>query len=246
MVGDEASSVEDDAAGFVPEEVGVDVGDAEGAGALDDELLADFLFAEGEVGGGRVKDNVDPAAGKVASGAVGDPGVFADFEPNADALDVKDEVADGGDFALEVFGDNDAFWPGFEPARFVVEAISGEVLFCDEAGYLSVYEEGDGVVDGVFNPDGEAYGDDHALGFWGDFEEAGPGAGGDFVGEELILTAVAGDGEFGEAEDGDVGFAGFGNGVEDAAAIAGPVERDLVKAACAYADGVGHDWGTLP
>lgn len=60
----------------------------------------------------------------------------------------------------------------------------------------------------------------------------------------MVFAAVAGDGEFGEAEDGDVGSAGLGDGFEDSPAVAGPVERDLVEAACAYADGVCHG-GTL-
>lgn len=171
MVGDEASAVEDGAAGFVSEEVGVDVGDAEGAGALDDEVLADFLFAEGEVGGGGVEDDVDAVAGEVAAGAVRDPGVFADFEGNADALDIEDEVADGDVLAVfaELVVNDDASGPGVEPAGFVVEAVAGEVLFGDESGNLSIDEEGDGVVDGIFDPDGEADGDDEALGFGGNF-----------------------------------------------------------------------------
>lgn len=56
----------------------------------------------------------------------------------------------------------------------------------------------------------------------------------------MVFTAIASDGELGEAEDGGLGFTSFRDGLEDAAAIAGPVERDLVEAACAYANGVSH------
>ena len=35
-------------------------------------------------------------------------------------------------------------------------------------------------------------------------------------------------------------FACLSDGREDAAPVAGPVERELVEAACAYADGVSH------
>ncbi len=238
--GDESAAIVDGASGLVTEEVGVDVGGSEGAGALDDELFTDFLLAEGEVAGGGVEDDIDSAAGEEAAGAVGNPGVFTDFEADADAVDFEDGVSDGEGVVAEAVFDNDAVGPGVEPAGFVVEAIAGEVFLGDEASDFTVDEDGDGVVDGIFDPDREPNGDDHFLGFDGDFGEAGPGSLGDFVGEELVLTAVAGDGEFGEAEDGDVGGAGLGDGFEDAAAVAGPVEGDLVEAACADADGVAH------
>ena len=46
-----------------------------------------------------------------------------------------------------------------------MKAIAGKILFCDETCYLTIDEKRDGVVDGIFDPDGEADGDDEALGF---------------------------------------------------------------------------------
>ena len=238
--GDESAAVVDGATGFVAEKVGIDVDGAEGAGAFDDELFADFLLGESEVAGGGVKDDIDSAGGEEAAGAVGDPGVFTDFEADTDAAEFEDGIANGEMEVTEFVIDDDAFGPGVEPAGFVVEAVSGEVFLGDEAFNFAVDEKGDGIVDGIFYPDGKADRDDHALGFGGDLDEAGPGSFGGFVREELVLTAVAGDGELGETEDGDVGVAGVRDALKDAATVAGPVEGDLVEAACAYTDGVSH------
>ena len=241
--GDESAAVVDGASGFVAEEVGVNVGGTKSAGAFDNELFADFLFPEGEVGGAGVEDDIDSAAGEEAAGAVGDPGVFTDFEANADAADFENGISDGEVVIAEFVLDDDAFGPGVEPTGFVVEAVSCEVFLSDETADGAIDKDGDGVVNGVFDPDREADGDDHALGFWGDLSEAGPSALGEFVGEELVLAAIAGDGEFGQAKDGDVSFAGVGDALKDAAAVAAPVHGNLVEAACAYSDGVSHGLG---
>lgn len=37
-----------------------------------------------------------------------------------------------------------------------------------------------------------------------------------------------------------MGFASLSDRLEDSAAVAGPVKRELVEAACAYADRVSH------
>jgi len=243
--GDEAPSVVDGATSFVAEEVGVNVDGAESAGAFNHELLADFLFAEGEVAGAGVKDDIDSAAREVAAGAVGDPGVFADLEANADAAYFENGIADGEEVVAKFVFDDDAFGPGVEPSGFVVEAITREVFLGDEADDIAIDEDGDGIVDGVLDPDREADGDDHALGFGSDLGEAAPGAFGDFVGEELVLTAITCDGELGQAQDGDVGFPGLRDTLKDAASVAAPVHGNLVEASRAYSDGVAHDDGSL-
>ena len=56
----------------------------------------------------------------------------------------------------------------------------------------------------------------------------------------MILATISGNCELREAEDGNVSFACLSDGREDAAPVAGPVERELVEAACAYADRVSH------
>ena len=61
MVGDESAAIENGAAGFVAEEVGVDVCDTEGARSFDHEMLAHFLFSEGEVACAGIENDVDSA-----------------------------------------------------------------------------------------------------------------------------------------------------------------------------------------
>jgi len=208
-------------------------------------LLADFLFPEGEVAGAWVQDDVDSAAGEEAAGAVGDPGVFANFEADTNTPDFKNGISDGEKLAAEFVIDNDAFRPGVEPAGFVVESVAGEIFLGDKPSDLSVGDEGDGIIDGIFDPDRKANGDDEAFSFGNDLKEAVPGALGDFVGEKLVLAPIACDGEFREAKDRDFGVAGLLDRLQNAAAVPGPVHGNLIQAACAYSDGVSHG-ETLP
>ena len=138
MVGDEPSTIKDSSTRFVAEKVCVDVGDTEGAGALDDEMFANLLFAEGEVRGGGVKDEVDAIDCERASGAIGDPSVFTDFKGDADAIDIKDQITDEDVLSIKVFGSDDALGPRVEPAWFVVETVSGKVLLRDKTCDFSV------------------------------------------------------------------------------------------------------------
>ena len=153
-----------------------------------------------------VEDNIDPAAGEVAAGAVSDPGVFADFERDADAIEIENDVADGDVFPISLKGlfYHDAFGPWLEPAWLVVETIASEVLLGYEASDLAIDEDGNGIKDGIFDPDRKTDRDDHPAGFGGDLFQTVPSALGNLVGEKVVFTTVTGDCKFGEAEDGDV------------------------------------------
>ncbi len=118
---------------------GIDGGGEEGvvfereARAFGDEAFADFRFAEGEMAGAGIEDDIDGAGGEPGAGTTGDPCVFADFKADADAADVEDEIADGERIScawMEEIGN--AGRPGFEPSGFVVDAIAGKVLFGGE------------------------------------------------------------------------------------------------------------------
>ena len=162
---DHGFAVEDGAAGFVAEEIGVDVGSAEGAAAFHDEALTDLLFGEGEVAGAGVEDDVDAAGGETDAGAVGDPCVLTDFEAEADPAYFEEEIA-AGERAAVWAGDfsGDASGPWFEPAWFVVDAVAGEEAFGGEAGDLAVDGEAGGIEETFLEEDGEAEADDHAVG----------------------------------------------------------------------------------
>src|SRR5690606_26606587 len=127
----------------------VDIGDAEGTRALDDEALADRLLAEGEVTGAGVEDHIDPLERQIAAGAMRDPGVLADLEAQLDAAAVEVKVAQGHVDAGDLDVGAQPLRPRLEPARLVVNAVAGEVLLGDDAGEATVDGEGGAVVDGL-------------------------------------------------------------------------------------------------
>src|SRR6185503_16427683 len=90
----QAAAVVDGAAGLVAEQVGVNVADAEGARAFDDEAFAHLALAEGEVARRGVEQQVDALPRQHRARARAHPGVLADLEADADAADVEDEVAE--------------------------------------------------------------------------------------------------------------------------------------------------------
>lgn len=89
-LGDEELAVVDDASSFIAEEIGVEIGDAEGARALGDEAAADLRFAKGKVASAGIKDEIDGSGGESCARAVGDPSVFANFKADAKAADVEE------------------------------------------------------------------------------------------------------------------------------------------------------------
>ncbi len=114
--------------------------------------------------GAGIEDEIDGAGGESCAGAVGYPGIFADFKADADAANVEDEIADGGGVVGEMMEIGDADGPGLEPTGFIVDAIASEVLFGDEASDFPVHDDSNGVVERVLMAYRQADGDDHASG----------------------------------------------------------------------------------
>ena len=78
--GDERAAVVDRPARFVAQQIGVGVAHAERPRAFEHEPLADLLLGEREMARAGVEQDVGPALGEPRPGAVGDPGVAANFE----------------------------------------------------------------------------------------------------------------------------------------------------------------------
>ena len=156
--GDEASAVVDRAARLVAEQVRVNIAHAERARAFDDEAAADFPFAEGEVAGARVEDDVHRLRREIAAGTARDPGVLADFKSEPHAADIDHEIADGDFLTVVRSAENiaDLQRPWLEPARFVMDAIAGEVALADERDEFSIDRQSGSVEDRVVVEDRQA------------------------------------------------------------------------------------------
>lgn len=228
--GDHGIAVVDGATGFIADEVGVDVTDPKSARAFEDKTFADFGFAEGEVTGAGIEDEVGSVGGQQNAGTLGDPGVFANFETDADATDIEQQIADGDGFAFG--GDVNVSLlhrPGFEPAGFVVESIASQMAFGDEAEEPAVHGQCHAVENRVLMEHGEAEGDDQPPGFGKQFLQGCPGSLAGVGAEEGILAAITGDAEFGKAEDGgSLGTRGSDR-LQNPGGITVPIERSLIQ-----------------
>lgn len=68
-----------------------------------------------------------------------------------------------------MIGIGDANGPGFEPTRFVVDAVAGEVLFCDKPSEFSFHDDCDDVVERVLVAHRQSDGYDHTSGVGQEF-----------------------------------------------------------------------------
>ena len=123
-------AVEDDPARFVAEQVGIDVADPKRATGVDYEPFARLRLEKREVTGRRIQDNIDAPFVEGTAGAIGNPGVFANLEPNANRTGapprqiehyVAERVRKLPYFNLIA----QTRLPRLEPARFVMQAVVG-------------------------------------------------------------------------------------------------------------------------
>ena len=162
--GDERAAVVDRAARFVAEQIGVGVAHAKRPRAFQHEPLANLLLGEREMAGAGVEQDVGPALGEPGAGAVGDPGVAADFEADPHAAAVEQQIADRilACPPISMLADC-AGRPAAEPARLVVDAVARQVLLGHEAQQPAVAGHGRRVVDGALEEHRQAEASDHAL-----------------------------------------------------------------------------------
>ena len=115
--------------GFVAQEVRIDVAHAERPRAFQDEPPANVHLAEREMAGTGVENHIHARQRQLAAGAVGDPGIFADFKPDlhvaAGSVDqVVVHIAQRIGPAVPSQLGLHAGGPGPEPAGFVVDAVT--------------------------------------------------------------------------------------------------------------------------
>ena len=126
--GDERTAVEDRAARFVAEQVGEGELTPNVREPSSTNRSRIFLLAERKMARGGIEQNVGAAGGEARTGAIGDPGVAADFDADPHAAAVEEQVADRVLAAVDFDAADGARRPAAEPARLVVNAVAGEVL----------------------------------------------------------------------------------------------------------------------
>ena len=235
----QGAAIIDCPARFVAQEVGGDVADSEGPGAFDDKPFANFELAEGEVTGTWVEDDVDAGECHIATGPLGYPGIFTDFQADLHSTAVEGNVTDRILFVVDLDGVADADGPRFEPSWFVVQAFACEKSFCHEAENLAVCGKAGGVEKATLVKQGYTNGDDHVARFVHDFLENLQRGLLQAQGMEHVLASVTGNGHFGKAEDAYVLASSLLDGIEDICEVVFPVERCLVENGCGDANS-GH------
>ncbi len=92
--------------------------------------------------GAGIQDDVRAPGSEIGAGSVCDPCVLADLKADAHPAEIEDEISYGHSSSVrggEIIAD--AFRPWLEPAWLVVNAVSGEIPLCGEAGDLSVHDQ---------------------------------------------------------------------------------------------------------
>ena len=112
-----------------------------------------------------------------------------------------------------------------------MQPVTSEVLFGVKSHDFGVRKESDDVKEAVLETKREADGKGESLGFREDVEEDLEGSVGGVGRKELVLATIAGEGEFGEAEEGDLFFFCLSDDGEDARLVSIPVEWGLVERA---------------
>ena len=96
------------------------------------------MLAESKVAGARVQNNVSAFGGELPARSTTDPSVFTNLKTDSDSTNFEQDITDRIFDAVEFDFSLDRTGPSFEPSRFIVDAVTGEVLFGDEARDLAV------------------------------------------------------------------------------------------------------------
>ena len=98
------------------------------------------MLAKREMAGTWVHHNVDTTRRKSRAGSCADPSVFANFESDFDTRYVKQNIAKWVFGAVDLNLPIDRIGPSFEPAGFIVDPITGKMLFAHESGDRPVHQ----------------------------------------------------------------------------------------------------------
>ncbi|MNI66091.1 hypothetical protein D3C73_1216340 [compost metagenome] len=87
--GNHTAAVIDRLASLTTAQIGVHIGCTKGARPLFHKLLAHLMFADSEMGGAWIDNDINPSFKQLAAWTGGYPGIFADFKANADTFEIE-------------------------------------------------------------------------------------------------------------------------------------------------------------
>ena len=143
----------------------------EGTRSFEDESLARRMFAEGEMAGAGVEDQIDGVSRQVGSRARCDPRVATDFEADTKPGQFEDEVPDRHIDAGKRRARNHAGRPGREPSRFVMDTLPGQILFADQSRHSTIDDQCRSVIETASVPQRQPDRHDHLLALFGHLEQ---------------------------------------------------------------------------
>jgi hypothetical protein len=133
LIGDEALAVVEEFAGFIAEEVGIEVDAAVAVAGFGDETVAAGGFSDFVRGGIEAQDDMGSQG---LNGSVGTPSLLADFHGHAHPIhfyDKRPRRKAGTRFLKKRLAR-----PRHKPPRLIKDAIFGKLGFESEAEELSV------------------------------------------------------------------------------------------------------------
>ena len=223
-------SIVNDAARLVSQQIRVNIERAKRPRALGDEAPADRALAKGKVTRAGIENHIHCARGEAGTRPVRHPGVLADFKADADAGQIENQISDRQAAAA---GTGEVIpytrGPRLEPAWLVVNAVPRKIALRRESENPAIGDECADIEERPLMEYGQPHSHGDAAGFRQEFFQQSPGARMGVRGEKRILTAIAGDTHFRQADKGCAFRPGLGEGPENPGEIPLPIQRGLVE-----------------
>ena len=179
--------------------------------------------------GAGVENDIGAAAGQLAAGPVGHPGVFADFEADADAAALEHDVAQRHTAAGQFHFGRLPGRPGLKPTRLVVDALPCEILLGRQPQQFAVDRQGRRVEPPAAAQHRQPQRDDHPPRLGQNLVEHAGGHCHRGRRVKGVFTSVPGDAQLGQAEDAHAIGPGRFDRADDVGRISIPVERRLIQ-----------------
>ena len=92
--GDQRAAVINRPAGFIAQQVRINVADAESPRTFEHEPFAHFELSKSEMAGAGIQNHIHAVQGQRRAGPIGDPGIFANLKADLDAAEIEMDIAD--------------------------------------------------------------------------------------------------------------------------------------------------------
>ena len=199
------------------------------------------MLTERKMAGAGIQNNIDSAFRHTVSRATSDPCVFTDLKSQAHVVAFENKITDGPAVVVSVVVADRLGRPRTEPARLVMQPVTGQMLLRHKTHNLTVSNHTRNVVHTVCQVQRQTDGYDHVGSVRHNFKQHIPCRLPNGRRQEHIFTAVTGDAQFRQTQHAHVILSGVPDGLKNAGHVAFPVQRRLIQDGSAKSDSFHSD-----